>query len=177
MADGKTRRDKLNAKYRDIREDEGGNLVYAGDSFRMAGDANRRRLTLIALLVLEFAVVVGSGCIDAAGATNAFYVILPYIGEVSALFALCWTSVKLLAGGDAVRKYVLDNARTKIPGEARILTVFALLGLLLSALYLMRNSAGGELFKSVLYLVLKAAAAVTAETYRRTFADIRWDMN
>lgn len=171
MAD--SRRDRRKARLRDISEDVHGNMVYTGESFRM-GDSDSR-IRLIAVLLALAAVVVGSGCIDAAGAAGSFYVIFPYIGEVSALFGLCWSSVKVLAGKDQVRKYILDSAETRIPGACRILTVFAAVGFVLSVLYLVRNGAGGQPVKSAMYLVLKLAAACMAEYYRRVYTEINWE--
>ena len=171
MAD--SRRDKRKARLRDITEDAHGNMVYTGDSFRMKDP--QIRLKLIAVLIALAAVVIGSGCIDAAGAAGSFYVIFPYIGEVSALFGLCWISVKVFAGKSSVRKYIVDNASTRIPGACRVLTVFAAAGLILSGLYLIRNGAGGQTVKSAVYLVLKIAAACLAEYYRRVYTGIIWE--
>ena len=167
-----SRRDREKARLRDITEDAHGNMVYTGDSFRM-GDAGSR-FRFITVLISLAACVIGSGCIDAAGAAGSFYVIFPYIGEVSALFGLCWTSVRVLAGRDRVRKYIVDNARTRIPGACRVLTVFAVLGLMLSGLYLLRNGAGGQAAKSVMYLVLKIGSACLAECCRRIYTGINW---
>ena len=167
-----SRRDRVKARLRDIESDERGNMVYTGESLRAEDESGRIRF-MIVLIVLA-ACVIGSGCIDAAGAAGSFYVIFPFIGEVSALFALCWNSVKVLAGGSKVRRYVLDNASGKIPGACRILTVFAAAGLLLSGLYLAQNGMGGEPAKSIMYLVLKLGAAVLAEVCRRIYISINW---
>jgi hypothetical protein len=167
-----SRRDRVKARLRDIESDERGNMVYTGESLRAEDESGRIRF-MIVLIVLA-ACVIGSGCIDAAGAAGSFYVIFPYIGEVSALFALCWNSVKVLAGGSSVRRYVLDNASGKIPGACRILTVFAAAGLLMSGLYIVRNGMDGEAVRSVMYLILKLGAAALAEACRRIYLSIRW---
>ena len=164
------RRDK---KLRDIQLDAQGNPVYIGKTYRISGDDRRTRLHLGLGLAALAAVVIGSGCIDAAGTTNSFYVILPFIGEVCALFALCWQAVKIIAGREGVRQYVHDAARGMIPGACRVLTVFALFGLAASGWYLWRHGLG-QAAKSIAYLVLKVLAAAGAERCGRAFRDLEW---
>lgn len=172
-----SRRNKLKEKYRDIEQDSRGNAVYTGELHTIAGDdASRRktRLMLIICAALLAAVVISSGCIDSAGANGSFYVIMPFIGEVASLFALLWSSSKLLIPAE-VRTYVLDNSGEKIAGECRILTFFALAGLALSAVYLSRNGIREDMVKNILYLVLKLAAAVLSEYYRNRFTSVEWE--
>ncbi len=166
-----SRREK---KLRDIRIDEGGSAVYTGKMFRIAGDDGRIRRNLALGLAGLAAAVIGSGCIDAAGTTNAFYVILPFIGEVSALFALCWQAVKIIAGREGVRQYVYEAAQKTIPGACRVLSVFALFGLAGAACYLLRHGMGGQSAKSVAYLALKVLAAAGAERYGRACRGLNW---
>ena len=168
------RKDKQKERFKDIIQDPEGNFVYTGETFRPAGDISKTCMMFIAGLLILGAVIIGSGCIDAAGANKAFYVILPFIGEAAALFALCWNMVKVIAGGDSVRKYVLDHAKERVPGACRMLSVFAGLGLILSSVYIMRNGTDGDTVKSILYLVLKLTAAAGAECYRRIFTATDW---
>ena len=166
------RRDK---KLRDIQLDAQGNPVYIGKTYRIAGDDGKTRLHLGLGLAALAAVVIGSGCIDAAGATNAFYVILPLIGEVSALFALCWNAVKVLTAGEGLRKYTHTSVSRVIPGACRVLTVFALFGLIASVSHLLRFGLGPRPVKSVAYPVLKVLAAALAERCGRFFRALEWE--
>ena len=164
------RKDRL----RDIVQTEDGDLIYTGQMLRIAGDGKKARLFLTLGLLGLAAAVIGSGCIDAAGATNSFYVILPFLGEVSALFALCWQAVRIIAGRDGVRKYVHETASRVIPGACRVLTVFALFGLAASVYYLFCNGLG-QSAKSVAYLVLKILAAAGADRYGRAYRGLDWE--
>ena len=171
-----SRRERQKEKFRDISQDERGNAVYTGAMHRHAGDEAMRRRTKAGLSICLLAIaasVIGSGCIDSKGAMGSFYVILPYIGEVSAMFALMWSSAKLL-GPKEIRTFVLENSGDKINGECRILTFFALAGLMFSAVFVARNGMGGETVANILYLVLKLASAVLAEFYRKTFSSAEW---
>ena len=173
----KERREEM---LRDITQDSGGKLIYTGDLWRIAdsngpGSALRQRMLLIAALAALALIVLGSGCIDAKNAMGAFYVVLPYIGEVSALFGLAWNAVKLIYTGDGIRSYTLEHSKPRIPGACRILTVFAAAGCALSVLYLALNGIGESPADSISYSLLKFAAAVLAEWYRRLFLSTEWE--
>ena len=101
----------------DYQKTAGGDYVYTGRVYTL-GDAKRYRRKLSALSFGAAAVTVGSGCINAAGLSNTFYVILPYIGEVAAVFVLCWQTVKLLAAGREVKAYVRDTLEKYLPPAA-----------------------------------------------------------
>ena len=168
---------KYKDSIKDIHQDLSGNYVYTGDLYSLAGDhdsVTKLRTSLILVLIVQILLVIMSGCIDAAGTTNAFYVILPFIGEVSAVFALSWTMVRLIAGGSKVRAYVLDNARNKVPGETKILAFFAILGAVMSLVFLIRNGIGDSVIKSVLYPLVKLATAGCALYYGKLFGSAEW---
>ena len=180
MAGKGGKKERREERLRDITQDSGGKMVYTGDLWRIAdsagpGSALRQRMLLIAGLAALTLIVLGSGCIDAKNAMGAFYVVLPYIGEVSALFGLVWSAVKLIITGEGIRTYVLENARTRIPAACRILSIFAAAGLVLSVMYIALNGMGGTPADSFSYLLLKFAAAVSAEWYRRLFISTEWE--
>ena len=82
--------------------------------------------------------------------------------------------VKVIRSGE-VRTYVLEHAKPRIPGACRILAVFAAAGFVLSALYIALNGIGEMPADSMAYLLLKLAAAVIAEWYRRLFITTEWE--
>ena len=170
MGRAQRRREKL----ADIVQDANGKPVYVGEEYALAGDGRRQRLRFGAILAALAACVIASGCIDAAGANNAFYVILPLLGEVSALFILCWNAVKVLSA-DRLRKYTYDSVSRMIPGACRVLTVFALFGLLASVSHLIRFGLGTQPVKSVAYPILKLLAAALAERCGRFFRSLEWE--
>ena len=93
MAGKGGKKERREERLRDIKQDSSGKVVYTGELWRIAdsggpGSALRQRMMLIAGLGTLALIVLGSGCIDAKNAMGAFYVVLPYIGEVSALFGL-----------------------------------------------------------------------------------------
>ena len=180
MSGRETRKEKREARFKDIIQDAQGNVVYTGDLWRIAdneqaGSGSRQRWVLIGVLAALGLTVIGSGCIDARNAMGSFYVVLPYIGEVSALFGLAWNAVKVLAPSEGVRTFTLEHVRGRIPGACRILTVFALAGLLFSAIYMVRYGAGDKTADGIAYLMLKLAAAAMAEWYGRRYKATVWE--
>ena len=169
-----SRASRRKEKLADIVQDSGGNPVYVGEMYRLVGDGRGQRLRFGAILAALAACVIASGCIDAAGANSAYYVILPLIGEVSALFVLCWNAVKVLSA-DGLRKYTHDSVSRMIPGACRVLTVFALFGMIAAVSHLVRFGLGTQPVKSVAYPVLKLLAAALAERCGRCFRAMEWE--
>ena len=174
-----SRKERREAKLRDIKMDDDGRYSYTGDLWKIAdsetaGSAAKQRGILIAMLAVLSAIVIGSGCIDAKNAMGSFYVVFPYIGEVSALFGLLWNASKVLVPSEGVRTYALEHSQPRVIGACRILMVFAIAGLLFSAIYLFRHGAGESTADGIAYLMLKAAAAILAEWYGRRFAATEW---
>ena len=160
-----------------IREQDG-TYQYVGDHYRVReeeGTGGKQLIKLLVFFLLTMAVVIFSGCFSAAGNSEAFYVILPYVGEVSALFMLGWNIVRLFANRSKMRSYVLDLIRSRIPGASTVLCGFALLGLIMAAVFLMKNGSGGKTAESALYLFCKALAGLLALGCRKAFTGLEWE--
>ena len=152
-------------------QEKDGSYQYTGEAFRLKTPLTK----LIICCALTFLLVIISGTLDTAAAFGAFYVILPYVGEVSALFMLVWNAVRLFYHRENMRGYVLDHIRSRIPGAATVLCICALLGLALSLFYLFRYGTGGRLTASILYLFCKGAAALLALECRKAFRNLEWE--
>lgn len=159
----------------DYKKTAGGEYVYTGSVYHLAGNGARDRRLLAALSFLSAAVAVGSGCINAAGLSNTFYVILPYIGEIAAVFVLCWQTVKLLAAGQRVKTYVRDSLEKYLPPAALALIIFSAASLIASPVFLIQNGTEGKPFQCALYLVLKAVGLVLGLFARRHIRAISWE--
>ena len=168
----------LKRQLRDIVREDDGSVSYTGQLYRMGGDAadvKRLRTQLTWMLPVIAAVAAGSGLIDAAGASNSVYVILPYIGEVAAAFVLIWNMARLIHAGDAVRDYVLESAVPRASGAVNILIFFAAAGCTMSCLWLARNGTGGRLAASISYPLLKAVSAACAVCYSKLLRSVNWE--
>ena len=194
--DGKDGHDTVGAEKRkpylkDIVRNEDGELIYTGDFYRMHPDTERKRsigrcyLELAGLALIPGLLSIISGCIGGAGSTRAFYVILPYIGEICALFAMYWSLAAVLAEKNRIRAFILERNIPRISGAVRILGVFAAAGLAASILFLVRHgfteaadpagAAGTAPYADLVYPVLKALTAAAAAMFGRYFRNVKWD--
>ncbi len=158
----------------DYKKTADGEYVYTGAVYTLAGDSKRYRAVLSALCFGAAAVVVGSGCINAAGLSNTFYVILPYIGEVTGAFALCYNAVRLLAAGEQVKAHVRTALEKYLPPSVWILIVSAAVSLVASPVFLILNGTEGKPFLCALYLILKATALTLGILTRRHIRAMEW---
>ena len=158
-------------------QEKDGEYSYTGSHYWIAGSEpqRRRKMTVLSAQVLVLvALVIGAGCIDGAGASSAFYVILPYIGEVAGLFFLCWNFAKLFGHKGKLREYVLEHVRSRVPGAAYVMAVFAGLGLILSLVWLLRNG-DGQPAAGYLYPVLKGLVLLLGIRFARDFRKAGWE--
>lgn len=157
----------------DYKKNAAGEYVYTGRVYAL-GDGKRYRTVLSALCFGAMCVAVGSGCINAAGLSNTFYVILPFIGEVTGAFALCYNTVRLLAAGKQVKAYVRTALEKYLPPAVWILIVSAAAGLVASPVFLILNGTEGKPFLCGLYLFLKAVNVVLGLFARRHIKALSW---
>ena len=158
----------------DYKKNAAGGYVYTGRVYAL-GDGKRYRAALSALSFGAMCVAVGSGCINAAGLSNTFYVILPYIGEVTGAFALCYNAVRLLNAGEQLKAHVRTALEKYLPPSVWILIVSAAVSLVASPVFLILNGTEGKPFLCALYLVLKAAALTLGILIRRQIKAMRWE--
>lgn len=167
-----------NSYLNDFRLNVAGEYIYDGALYacRDGADgiraAQRRVWTAGALLVL--AAVLG-GCIPAPGMQNHFYVILPYLGELTASLTVFWALVRLGRSWTSVREYVYERTVPALPRRAMAAAVCALLGAAAEGVHLVLSGAGGQVFPVALYFLLKLLAAASALTIRRAMILSNWD--
>ena len=184
MADQDKKKSRLAQKIKNPRaylndfvENESGGYSYAGKRYTVDrhyafyGDVYRKLLVGAILMAIPS---VGSGLIDAAGANGAFYVIIPFIGEISALFAIFWNVIRLMNQGEEVKEYAFKKSNTWIPGGAAVLMYFALTGLIMSAAYIITHGFEEKAFKCVLYLALKTVTGFLAFEYKKYYTTVEW---
>ena len=160
---------------KEFTSDAEGNYVYTGAHYTLDGDAKRTNLRLALLFAAVFAAVLGSGLINAAGMSNTFYVILPYVGEVAAMFALGWNTVRLVKSGERVRAYVYFAVKSRLPAGALLTAAFALVGLVCSAVFLILHGSEGKPVQCAVFFVLKLVAAALGFLTYRYFKSLKWE--
>ena len=149
------------------KEKAGGGYEFTGTYYRFQGQSFQKRFFLLAAVLGAIgALIVASGCLNAGGMRNSFYVIIPYIGEISACFALAWNAFKLLTKGERVKDYVYKTAYPRLPRIALAVAIFAGISFVCSLVFILLQGAEGGVLGCVLYLAFKLSIALTAILFR-----------
>ena len=160
----------------DFKKTPGGDYVYTGQIFVISAPKHATA-TLTALSAAASAAVIGSGCVNAAGMNNSFYVIIPYILEISAVFALCLQTVKLSFAGSEIKAYIKDSAEKYLPAAAVGLIASAAISIIASGVFLILNGTGGKHLLCAVYLILKATGIVLGVFIRRHIKNFEWQQS
>lgn len=154
-----------------------GEYVYDGEHYTYLNKGKTRPRALAELWALTAAcaaAAVVSGCLNASGAGNCVYVLLPYVLEVAFAGSLVWGLARLTSGGEPLRGYVYEATIPKLPGRAAACAVAAGLGFLGEGVYLLLNGFGGKTAASIAYLALKPVCAGLALLLRRSLRGLEW---
>lgn len=151
-----------------------GEYVYAGDLYEFQGDARIRRRALIRLwtcLGAAAALTVLGACIPVPGLTGTWYILIPYVASVIALFAALWSLGEITAGGEPLREYIYEKARKRLRFRmilAAACAVLALVGELVFSLPRGITASGG------LFLGWEAVSAGTAGLGTFQLSRLHW---
>ena len=158
----------------DFKRNAEGEFVYTGKVYTLSDSALSARNKAIVLTALLALSVIGSGLINGAGMNNTFYVIIPYILEVSCLFAVLWNFIRFLSSGKAVKEYVFNSAAKHLPPSAAALAVFSSAGLVCSVVFSVLNKTeNSSITAGILYPCLKAVSTVLSLFLRHCFGEIK----
>lgn len=158
-------------------EKQGKNYVYKGKHYFFDGGAEEQKRAYIihfSLLAVLAVLVIGSGFFTGGGMKNTYYVIIPYIGEASALFASVWYSFKLLTKRGRVRDYVYLTTAPRLPGAFVITAFFAVAGIICSLAFSITDGFSEGMAQAIGYPAVKAAVAAAAIVIRNHFINLEW---
>ena len=159
------------------KERAGGGYEFTGTYFRFTGESFKKRFVQLVLVLSAIgALIVASGCLNAAGMRNCYYVIFPYIGEVSAFFALAWNAFKLLSKGERVKEYIYNIAYPRLPRAALAVAALAGSSLVCSLVFILLNGAEGGVAKCVVYLAFKLCIALAAVGFRQMIKKTKYEV-
>ena len=168
------RREYLNEYHLD---DSGKKYVYGGAYYALTATEKEAKTVYAkawALSAVLLGAVVGSGCINAAGMSNTFYVIMPYMAEVALLFSLLWNTVRLLLQGAKVKAYIYQATVPKLPSLSMALAIAAIISFVASLVFIILNGFEQQAVKCILYLFFKLFICVSAVTAARFYRAWQW---
>ena len=126
------------------------------------------------LTALLTAVSIAGGCLPAPGMSHCFYVILPYLGELTCSLLVAWAAVRLGTNWSAVREYVYERSVPVLPRRAAAAAIFAALGAAAEIVFLAVAAEERHLLWGAVYLLLKAVGFFAAWEIRRFFLASNW---
>ena len=157
--------------------DENGKYVYKGKYYSINDSVENIKNIYIKAWVLNILIAcaaIGSGCINAAGMNNSFYVIIPYIAEIAALFAYSLNSIGLFSQGYKVKEYIYKKKFFKLSPAAMGIAISSAIGFICSLIFVISNGFQNQIFECVLYLALKILVFCFAFYTSRFVSGIKW---
>ena len=157
--------------------DDNGKYVYRGKYYSINESPEAIKKIYIRLWIINavlIGAVIGSGCINAAGMNNSFYVIIPFIAEVAMLFAYSWNSISLLTQGYKVKEYVYKKSFSKLSPVSMGIAISAAIGFICSLIYVISNGFNNQIVGCISYLILKVFVFCSAFYASRYTASIKW---
>lgn len=154
-------------------KDVNGEYQYIGDWYVLQGGKGRLYPFLAAVFAAG-AFIIASGCITATGLKNTWYVIIPYIFEVSLLFALAWQAVRLACGQGRIKAFSFENTDPRIRPLCVGLALAALLSAVCSGIFLLKAGPDGTMTACAGYFILKALIAAASLWAGRAYGVLEW---
>ena len=150
--------------------DAQGEYHYVGDWYVVSGGW-RALLPFTVWSVMAAGAVIAAGCVDFPGLRNTWYVILPYLAVICALFAFWWNAGRILFGGGRLKTFVWEKSGNQIAPLAIVVIVFLILLGITSGIYLIHH----ESAHVIAFYALLALAGVSAFFSLRSFKAQVWE--
>lgn len=177
MAESKGKKKGRRAYLNDFQPNLAGEYVYTGVYYAYDGkdmDFPKARSRVLLFSMLSMLGLIGAGCVSAGGMGNCFYVLIPYMGEAISVFVTAWAVVRLLLNGSRLREYIYGAIIPRIPVAALCSAVFAAVGCVCIAIYIILNGIGGPVGELALLIAAKAAAISAPLLLRRHVKSLQW---
>lgn len=163
----------------DFKPSISGEYIYSGNHYGYADDGKELKrfnvqIRLLAMLIFASAVV--GGCIPSAGMDECFYVIIPFIIEVITAAVTGWAVIRLNTAQIPLREYVYNSTVKQLPLRAAFCEIFAAIGFVCAAVYVIINGFDGKLAATVIYFVLKLISMFGCYLLRRIVKSSKWQI-
>lgn len=162
----------------DFQKDEKGSYVYQGELYEWKGETgmfHRELVLLWGICIAMLAALLMAGCVDAPGAMNCVYVVLPFTASFLLGFSSGWGLWRLTSGGNPLRAYIYEQSVERIP--VRIIGTMIGAGTAIAGeiIFLFRNGFEGKQQEAFLFLLLEGTAFVMALFFRQRFVKMTWE--
>ena len=154
-----------------------GDYIYTGGYYRPETDQtffSRLRIKIIIAVLLSAVFVFAAGLLPAAGSTNCFYVILPFLAVLICCFVKTGKAGRLFLSGFRVREYVYLKTVPLLPGWTIAETASAAITLLAEAIFLLINGFEGRVLYTVVYICLIILTMIADLMMLKNIRKLRW---
>lgn len=161
-----------------FQKNQEGNYEYKGELYAWQGTGQDRRRELARLWGLCIALLgslAGAGSVDAPGAINCAYVILPYVINLIAGISVCWGLCRLSAGGNPVRAYVWKASVEQIPGRAAFACICGGASLAGELIFVVRNGLEGKTGGFAVFLLLECLVCASSFGMYQRVKKLNWE--
>lgn len=155
-----------------------GDYVYTGVYYRSEmedADFSKCRIRFIILVIISVIFVFAAGLLPAAGSTNCFYVILPFLAMIICCFVKTGKAARLVLSGSRVREYVYLKTVPVLPGWTIAETVSAAATLLAEVVFLLANGSESRVLYTVVYICLIVSTMIADFAALKVFRRISWN--
>ena len=154
-----------------------GDYVYTGGYYRPEMDHavfSQFRVRFIISVIISAIFVFAAGLLPAAGSTNCFYVILPFLAVLICCFVKTGKAGRLFLSGFRVREYVYLKTVPLLPGWTIAETACAAITLLAEAIFLLINGFEGRVLYTVVYICLIILTMIADLMMLKNIRKLRW---
>ena len=154
-----------------------GDYVYTGGYYRPEMDHavfSQFRVRFIISVIISAIFVFAAGLLPAAGSTNCFYVILPFLAMIICCYVKAGKAARLFLSGSRVRDYVYLKTVPVLPGWIIAEAVSAAATLLAEAVFLIINGVESRELYTVLYICLIVSTLIADLAAMKYFCKITW---
>ncbi|MCH5197770.1 MAG: hypothetical protein J1E34_02580 [Oscillospiraceae bacterium] len=152
-----------------------GEYIYTGSHYSLENNnygGFAARVCVFCAVGLISAVL--SGIIPAPGMLNCFYVIIPFILEISLTFSVVWAAVRFLSNKKPLREYIYDATIKALPVRSLFAAIFSLVGIISETVFIILNGFGEKTLWCICLYFLKAASAASMLLIRRFVQKSVW---
>ncbi len=161
-----------------FQKDEKGKYEYRGDFYIWQNEGTELRqelLRLWAACAVMMASLIAAGCVNAPGAVNCAYVLIPYTISFLVGISVCWGMHRLTAGGHPLRAYVYQASIRQIPGRAVCTATGAGAAIAGELVYVLRNGMEEKTAGFICFILLEGTALAAALSIRRRVCKMKWE--
>ncbi len=154
-----------------------GDYVYTGRYYRPEmedDDFSQRRIRFIIAVIISVIFVFAAGLLPAAGSTNCFYVILPFLAMIICCFVKTGKAVRLFLSGSRVREYAYIKTVPVLPGWTIAEEVSAAATLLAETVFLLVNGFESRVLYTVIYICFIVSTMIADFEALKVFRRISW---